>query len=73
MPNQDVICFEYGAGTQELAVAIVPLADLSLLVKQVHVALNHAGCDKVLKMAKTKMYHQQLTNAVIKIVQECKL
>ena len=38
-----------------------------------HVALNHAGCDKVLKMARAEIYHPQLTNAVIKIIQECKL
>ena len=70
---EEVICFKYGAGTRELAVPIVPLADLHLLVKQVHVTLNHTGCNKMLKMARTKMYHPQLANAAIKIVQECKL
>ena len=51
---EDEICFNCGAGTRELAVPIVLLADLHLLVKQVHVALNHAGHDKVLKMAEQK-------------------
>ena len=58
---------------RELAVPIVRLTDLRMLIKQVHVTLNHVGRDKVLKMARTKMYHPHLANAVIKIVQECKL
>ena len=70
---EDVICFEYGAGKGELAVPIVSFTDLRMLVKQVHVTLNHATRNKVLKMARPKMYHQQLSNAVIKIVQECKV
>ena len=63
------ICFEYGAGVRELAVPIVPLGDLPTLVKQLHIALDHAGRDKLLKVARTKNYHPQLAKAVIKVVQ----
>ena len=70
---EEVICFEYGAGTRELANSHCTIADLRLLVKQVDVALNHAGREKVLKMATTKMNHPQLANVVIKVVQECQL
>ena len=70
---EDVIFFEYGVGVRELAVPIVPLGDLPTLVKQLHIALDHAGRDKLLKVARTKIYHPKLAKAVIKVVQECQL
>ena len=70
---EDVIYFEYGGSLRELAVPIVPLGDLPTLVKQLHIVLAHAGHDKLLKVARTKIYHPQLANTVIKVVQECRL